>query len=257
MVALLALAGTAAADGAKTVQVRGYTKKDGTYVRPHTRSAPGTSGTVVVAPPPVEYRTEARTAPRTEPPAAGVPTKPAAEKKAQVRLAVAIVLKPADRQAIYLGATKYHAATAVGTPDVRSKWVAAGDLVALDAPAEVVLTEWDRDFSRVTHAGREWYVVGSHVRKPEPSAESAPGVGDMPAVTVGGGGGVVPLGTSKYVAVTAGKSAEVRAKWEREGDLRLIDKPTRAGLLAREPDCCRVLIDGREWYVETKHVSDK
>jgi len=25
---------------AKTVNVRGYTRKDGTYVRPHTRSAP-------------------------------------------------------------------------------------------------------------------------------------------------------------------------------------------------------------------------
>lgn len=26
--------------GAKTIQVKGYTRKDGTYVRPHTRSAP-------------------------------------------------------------------------------------------------------------------------------------------------------------------------------------------------------------------------
>lgn len=34
----------------KTVNVRGYTRKDGTYVRPHTRSAPGSQGAVSALP---------------------------------------------------------------------------------------------------------------------------------------------------------------------------------------------------------------
>ena len=43
LVVALAVAwpGIAAAKGAKTVHVRGYYRKDGTYVRPHMRSAPG------------------------------------------------------------------------------------------------------------------------------------------------------------------------------------------------------------------------
>lgn len=57
---------------AKTVQVRGYYRKDGTYVQPYTRSAPGSGGSYVApvfVPPPVAprtaYRASASTRPRT------------------------------------------------------------------------------------------------------------------------------------------------------------------------------------------------
>ncbi|HEY1601796.1 MAG TPA: thermonuclease family protein [Pirellulales bacterium] len=64
-----------------TVHVRAYTRKDGTYVRAHTRSAPGSGGTTYVSPASapetplvVDYRqtarTSARTSYRTDPPAA-------------------------------------------------------------------------------------------------------------------------------------------------------------------------------------------
>jgi SLA1 homology domain 1, SHD1. len=52
-----------------TIQVSGYTRKDGTYVRPHTRHAPGTATHVeaeeYVAPPSPSPRTTARTGART------------------------------------------------------------------------------------------------------------------------------------------------------------------------------------------------
>ena len=55
----------------KTVNVRGYTRKDGTYVSPHTRSSPGSgssfSSEPVFVPPPVVPRTEYRTSYRTSP----------------------------------------------------------------------------------------------------------------------------------------------------------------------------------------------
>lgn len=38
------LVGGQAAAGGRTVYVRGYTRRDGTYVQPHTRSSPGTGG---------------------------------------------------------------------------------------------------------------------------------------------------------------------------------------------------------------------
>ncbi len=54
-----------------TVHVNGYTRKDGTYVRPHTRRAPGTASydyepDPAPAPQPIiSYRTTARTSART------------------------------------------------------------------------------------------------------------------------------------------------------------------------------------------------
>lgn len=45
--------------GGGTVNVRAYTRKDGTHVRSHTRSAPGSGGSKP------SYRTSARTTPRT------------------------------------------------------------------------------------------------------------------------------------------------------------------------------------------------
>ncbi len=52
----------------KSVSVRGYHRKDGTYVSPHTRSSPGSgsySSHPVFVPPPVVPRTATRTTPRT------------------------------------------------------------------------------------------------------------------------------------------------------------------------------------------------
>jgi hypothetical protein len=50
-----------------SVSVRGYHRKDGTYVSPHTRSSPGSgrSQSPVFVPPPVVSRTEYRASPRT------------------------------------------------------------------------------------------------------------------------------------------------------------------------------------------------
>jgi hypothetical protein len=47
---------------AKTVNVRGYYRKDGTYVSPHTRSSPGSGGgsSISIATPSYEPRTEYR-----------------------------------------------------------------------------------------------------------------------------------------------------------------------------------------------------
>ncbi|GEM_PF-4444127 len=63
--------------GPKTVQVKGYTRKDGTYVQPHTRSTPGNSAFAVApqrtaaplstAPARTEPRTSASVAPRITP----------------------------------------------------------------------------------------------------------------------------------------------------------------------------------------------
>ncbi len=44
--------GTKASGGTKSVHVKGYTKKDGTYVEPHTRSAPKTHASKPLPPPP-------------------------------------------------------------------------------------------------------------------------------------------------------------------------------------------------------------
>jgi hypothetical protein len=59
-------------EAAKTVHVRGYYRKDGTYVHAHTRSAPSNGSFSYVPPTPKErtsyreeYREVARTSPRT------------------------------------------------------------------------------------------------------------------------------------------------------------------------------------------------
>lgn len=49
--------------GGKSVSVRGYTKKDGTYVAPHTRSAPGTGSSMPI--PRYDFPSEPRLEPRT------------------------------------------------------------------------------------------------------------------------------------------------------------------------------------------------
>lgn len=54
-----------AADAGKTVHVKGYTRKDGTYVSPHTRSAPGSGYSAPVYYEPPIYRTSVKTEPRT------------------------------------------------------------------------------------------------------------------------------------------------------------------------------------------------
>src|SRR5690349_22366943 len=60
---LLAVLNVSNAAKAKTVHVRGYTRKDGTYVQPHTRSSPKSSYRTS---PPSPRTTEARTyEPRT------------------------------------------------------------------------------------------------------------------------------------------------------------------------------------------------
>ena len=68
LIALLLLAffaSSAFATGPKTVSVKGHYRKDGTYVRPHMRSAPGSG-----------VKTEARTTARVSvPPLPVVPTK--------------------------------------------------------------------------------------------------------------------------------------------------------------------------------------
>jgi hypothetical protein len=69
------------AGGSKTVHVKGYTRKDGTYVAPHTRSAPGTRMGVMsgfdrgyLSPAPrSEPRTSARTEARTSSRGASTP----------------------------------------------------------------------------------------------------------------------------------------------------------------------------------------
>lgn len=76
----LAAIATVSLSEAKTVHVRGYYRKDGTYVQPHTRSSPGSGSYTsaepprtsrVTTPPPeeprTEYRTTARTSARTVP----------------------------------------------------------------------------------------------------------------------------------------------------------------------------------------------
>lgn len=57
---------SALAKGAKTVHVSGYTRKDGTYVRPHMRSPPG-SGSASYSPPRTSYSTSGRTSYRSSP----------------------------------------------------------------------------------------------------------------------------------------------------------------------------------------------
>lgn len=63
---LIYVVGTSVAEAAKTVHVRGYTRKDGTYVSPHYRSPPGggssssTSSSYSYSPR-TSYRTEPRT----------------------------------------------------------------------------------------------------------------------------------------------------------------------------------------------------
>jgi hypothetical protein len=60
-IGLLVLLGTSTAlfaKGGKSVHVRGYTRKDGTYVAPHYRSSPGSRAS---ATPKTTYRSEPRT----------------------------------------------------------------------------------------------------------------------------------------------------------------------------------------------------
>lgn len=70
-------------------------------------------------------------------------------------------------------------------------------------------------------------------------------------------GDVIPLGSSKYVASTAAKTPEVRAKWLKDGELLLLSEPTSAEVMSRDRDYCRVKVGGKEWWVETKHVPAK
>ncbi len=74
--------GASSSGGVKTVHVSGYTRKDGTYVQPHMRSAPGTAvRTTTVQPythstPSSAARTTARTEARVSPPVIGVVAAP-------------------------------------------------------------------------------------------------------------------------------------------------------------------------------------
>jgi hypothetical protein len=77
LVLLLCFCLTAPGVGPKTVAVRGYTRKDGTYVRPHVRSAPSRSSSPIArqpspsplwpSPARVQPRVNAPVTPRIEP----------------------------------------------------------------------------------------------------------------------------------------------------------------------------------------------
>ena len=49
--ALICALATASSADQKTIHVKGYTKKDGTYVKPHDRKAPGSSDSSTASPP--------------------------------------------------------------------------------------------------------------------------------------------------------------------------------------------------------------
>lgn len=65
-------------------------------------------------------------------------------------------------------------------------------------------------------------------------------------------GDAIMLGVSAYSATTAAKEPEVRPKWEKTGQLRVISAPTEVELVERDWKFSRVSLDGKEWFVETR-----
>ncbi len=57
------------------------------------------------------------------------------------------------------------------------------------------------------------------------------------------------IGTSKYAAGAAAKSAEEQERWVKRGDAKLLTEPTEVEVIDRDRDFCKVRIDGKEWFV--------
>jgi hypothetical protein len=170
---------TALVSAGGPVQVRGYTKKDGTYVAPHTRSAPGTAKSappVIVIAPRIDARTEARTEPRVtargaeesgksedraEPPPPPAKTEPAPSPP----VAVMVDIIPPTDGMVLLAPSKLVHTQASQVKELRVKWVKEEIVLALFKPVEAELVKREWDFTSVKYEGKTWVVPTEYVSK--------------------------------------------------------------------------------------------
>ncbi len=156
----LAFAGGKSGGGSssgRSVQVGGYTRKDGTQVQAHTRSAPGartTARTDGPADPPTSARTSARGETTPEPaalsdepdPALPTPVKPSPVKKPEVAATpngkigpkqVGAVVFPVPAGKLASAVERYESASADGRKSATYKLVLDGDIVLIDSVTPV------------------------------------------------------------------------------------------------------------------------
>lgn len=175
---LLFAGGPAVAGGAKTVQVKGYTKKDGTYVAPYSRSAPNNSART--DPPPSVPRTTARENPpvvivvnttvvvnQTVQPSL-TPTPTTATTPATTTAAepgVPITLTPGKGGVILLAYAPGILPTAYDSGELRAKWEVEGKVLALKEPTPADLLAREGVACKVRVNGKVWFVSPVFVPK--------------------------------------------------------------------------------------------
>jgi hypothetical protein len=86
------------------------------------------------------------------------------------------------------------------------------------------------------------------VKKPEPlpRATVTPAK-DEPAL----------LGSAQYIVATAKKEPDQRAKWLKDGHLKEITTPVEVEVVARDKEYSKVKLDGKEWVVESRWLSEE
>ncbi len=95
--------------------------------------------------------------------------------------------------------------------------------------------------------------------KPEPKVEQKPDPPPpLPKVTLTPAkDDPIFLGSAVYFVATAKKEPEVWAEWVKKGQLKLLNAPAEVEVVSRDKDYCRVKMDGKEWYVETRFMPPK
>lgn len=91
--------------------------------------------------------------------------------------------------------------------------------------------------------------------EPEKKVEAPPVV--LPKVTLTPPeNGFIILGGSRLVIDNAAESERLRTKWEEEGGIILLTKPTEVEVVSRDrpKKLCRVKLDGKEWAVDAGWV---
>ncbi len=102
---------------------------------------------------------------------------------------------------------------------------------------------------------------GTEVGPPKPEPKPSPPATEKAEAAVSAtvtlippSGGSIVLANHRISLSAATEDAAVRAKWSKEGYVRVLTEPTQAEVVVREKDVCRVKVAGKEWLVHARWV---
>lgn len=105
----------------------------------------------VVRPVPAPQNTQLVADPKAKP-------DPKADKKPEAKPLPKVTLTPTKGEPVTLGSAGLILSTAKKEPAQRDKWLKEGQLLVLTNPTEVEVVSRDKEFTRISLAGKEWVV---------------------------------------------------------------------------------------------------